>query len=110
MKPLLVYDGDCAFCASSARWLKRRGRRRIEVAPFGDERAPSTLAHDRAHLVTDAGTRSGGAAITGALRTLPGGRLFAFLDLPVIAWMRDRAYALVVRHRTRIGRWLRLHR
>jgi|GEM_PF-4303370 len=55
---------------------------------------------------TDASGRQfhGGASVTRVLRLLPGGRLFAVLDLPGLRYVRDAAYGLVARNRGRISR------
>lgn len=34
MGPLLVYDGDCAFCSSSVRFIERRIRRHPRLEPW----------------------------------------------------------------------------
>ena len=47
----------------------------------------------------------GGVAVTQALRLGRGGRAWALLDAPGLAWLRDASYLLVVRSRGRLG-WL----
>ena len=32
--PLLIFDGDCAFCTSSVRFIERRIRRRPRIQPW----------------------------------------------------------------------------
>ena len=34
MKPLLIYDGDCGFCTSSARWAESRWDGRARAVPW----------------------------------------------------------------------------
>ncbi len=34
MKPVFIFDGDCAFCTNSAEFLKRRVRTDAEVIPW----------------------------------------------------------------------------
>lgn len=32
--PTLIFDGDCAFCTSSVRWVERRFRRQPVIIPW----------------------------------------------------------------------------
>src|SRR5690606_41531860 len=32
--PMLVFDGDCGFCTSSARWIEKRLPDTVEVVPW----------------------------------------------------------------------------
>ena len=32
--PTLIYDGDCAFCTSSASWIAHRSSARIDAVPW----------------------------------------------------------------------------
>ena len=98
-KALLIYDGDCRFCTATARWVERHADGEVEALPFDDQRAPRELASDRrhAHLVEGASTRHGGAAVTGALRHVRGGRVAAILDVRGVAWLRDAVYRAVAR-------------
>ncbi|MBM3799764.1 MAG: DUF393 domain-containing protein [Actinobacteria bacterium] len=34
MEPLLIYDGDCAFCSSSVRFIERRVKRHPRLEPW----------------------------------------------------------------------------
>ncbi|MEZ4502369.1 MAG: DCC1-like thiol-disulfide oxidoreductase family protein [Dehalococcoidia bacterium] len=98
-KALLVFDGECRFCTSTARWIELRSGGAIEARAFDDASVPTELAADRrrAHLVGGTTVRHGGAAVTGALRHVRGGRVAAVLDLPGVARLRDAVYRLVAR-------------
>jgi predicted DCC family thiol-disulfide oxidoreductase YuxK len=74
--PVLVYDGDCAFCSSSVRWLERRfpgafvarPYQRADLAALG---LTERQCHERLQWIGDAGapasTRESGARAVGAL-------------------------------------------
>jgi predicted DCC family thiol-disulfide oxidoreductase YuxK len=32
--PILVFDGDCGFCTTTANWIKKNSRVAIEIAPY----------------------------------------------------------------------------
>lgn len=32
--PILIFDGDCAFCTSCVRWIRRRLRRHPDIQPW----------------------------------------------------------------------------
>ncbi|MGE0134780.1 MAG: DCC1-like thiol-disulfide oxidoreductase family protein [Dehalococcoidia bacterium] len=102
----LVYEEDCAFCTSAARWIAARAAGSVETVPFGDPRVPSPLDADRSrvHWVSEEDVLHGGAAMTRALRRVRGGCVVRVLDLPGLARLRDAGYTLVARaHRRRAG-------
>lgn len=109
MPATLVFDGDCAFCTSSARWIERRLPSDVAVVPWqrqdldalglteddvtraawwldGDQRAPGHLAVGRAL-----------EAMGGAWRPL--GWL---CRVPPTSWVAAGAYRLVARYRHRM--------
>lgn len=104
-----MYDGDCGFCTTCARWLSRHGT--CEVVPW------QSLDLDALHLteadVTTAAwwldesgqaTLSGAPAIAAALRTCgPAHRLFGrALTLPGLRVLARWGYAWVARNRYRL--------
>lgn len=104
-----MYDADCGFCTTSARWLERHGT--ATVVPW------QSLDLDALHLtiedVTTAAwwldesgraTASGAQAIAAALRTCgPAYRLVGLLmTLPVIRWVAGIVYGWVARNRYRM--------
>ena len=109
-RPVLLYDGDCAFCTSCARLIERRVRPRADVVPwqFADLEALGVSAEQATAAVqwicVDGGVRSGHEAIAATLRAgaplwRPFGRL---LVLPGIGWVAARAYELVAANRYRL--------
>ncbi|NDC10654.1 MAG: DUF393 domain-containing protein [Oxalobacteraceae bacterium] len=34
MRPLMIFDGDCAFCTTSANFMRRRIRPRCDIEPW----------------------------------------------------------------------------
>lgn len=109
-RPVLLYDGDCAFCTSSARWVERRVRPSAAVVPwqFADLEQLGVSAEQASAAVqwigSDGVVLSGHEAIAatfgsaGALwRSL--GR---FLLLPGVSWAAAKVYALVAANRHRL--------
>jgi predicted DCC family thiol-disulfide oxidoreductase YuxK len=107
---VLIYDGDCAFCTSTARWLDRRGQGRIEIQPWQstdlealglsvDEVTSAAYWVDPTNR-THRGHRAVGRsleAIGGAYR--PIGWLIGHRPL---AWLTDPGYRLIARYRHRL--------
>ena len=112
-RPVLLYDGDCAFCRAWVDRIRRWDRRnRIEILPASERSRMSELPtlSDEAvnaamHLVLpDGRVFSGGRAIPELLRRLPGGavpRLLFFV--PGVPWLAGHAYGWVARRRHRFG-------
>ena len=108
-RPLLVYDGDCAFCTSSARLLERIGPAAEVVAWQQTDLAALGLTEEKAagavQWVEVGGTiRSGHEAIAAALGGAGGiwalaGRV---LLIPAIAPIAAVAYRLIADNRDRL--------
>lgn len=109
-RPILLYDGDCAFCTTCAGLAERRFRPDAEIVPwqFADldelgvsaEQATAALQWVEA----DGGVRSGHEAVAAMLLSAGplarlGGRL---LLLPGISWAAARAYRLIAANRHRL--------
>jgi len=107
--PILVFDGDCGFCTTSARFLARRviGGRPAAVAPWqrldlaGLGLTPDQCAAAVQWVGKDGRAVSGHAAIAAALRAgHPGWRpLGALLTAPGFSWLAERLYSWVASHR-----------
>jgi predicted DCC family thiol-disulfide oxidoreductase YuxK len=108
-RPVLVFDGDCAFCTTCARLLGRIGPQAEIVAWQLTDLAALGLTDEQAaaavQWVEPGGTvRSGHEAIAAALTTAGGiwrpiGRL---IGLPGISWLAARIYRLVAANRHRL--------
>lgn len=107
-RPVLLYDGDCAFCARCARALKRIGPDTEIVAWQFTDLAELGITEEQAAdavqwVQVDGTVRSGHEAIAATLSTA--GRIWqgigrAFL-LPGISWVAAKAYRLVADNRHR---------
>lgn len=109
-RPVLLFDGDCAFCTTCARLVEKRLRPDADVLAwqFADLAALGVTADqatDAVQWVAVDGTVSSGheaiAAMLGTCGTIfrLGGR---FLLLPGISWTAARAYSLVAANRHRL--------
>lgn len=117
-RALLLYDGDCGFCAASVQLVLRHDRRRTLrftslQGPTGAAiraRHPELAGVDSVIWVDDAGrvgaervmVRS--AAALRVARYLGGGwRVLGLLGWLVPRPVRDAAYDLIARHRMRLA-------
>ena len=111
--PWLIFDGDCAFCTSSAHWLARR------LPSAGAERPAHRLAvhrsgcawhnrgaHQREALwVSTDGTIYGGAAAFAEWLKFRGGAygiVGRVIDLPVIRALAAAVYRVIAKNRHRM--------
>ena len=111
--PLLVYDGDCSFCSSSARWIAARWQGPEQAVAWqhlsADQLGRLGLTLDDVRCAAwwvDGGGRTsrGHVAIARALRAAPGwpsvvGRV---LLVPPFRWLAAGAYPLIARWRHRL--------
>ena len=108
-RPVLVFDGDCGFCTTCARFLTHRvlAGRSVTVAPWqGLDLAELGLTPDRCRTAVQwvgpgGQVASGDAAIAAALRA--GHRRWhpvgALLLAPGFSWLAGRAYSWISGHR-----------
>lgn len=108
-RPALLYDGDCAFCTSSAQLLERIGPDAEIVAWQLTDLASLGVSEERAAEAVqwvgrDGAVRSGHEAIAAALCTAgqPWRLLGGVLLLPGISSLAARAYRLVAANRHRL--------
>lgn len=106
---MLLFDGDCAFCTSCARLLKRIGAE-TEIVPWqfadldqlgiSEEQATEAVQW----VAIDGMASSGHEAIAATLNTA--GRLWKVIGrtilLPVISQLAAKAYRLVADNRYRL--------
>ena len=111
--PLLVYDGDCSFCSSSARWIAARWQGPQQAVAWQHlsadqlERLGLTLDDVRraAWWVDPAGRHSRGhVAIARALRAAHGWPSVVghILLIPPFRWLAAGAYPLIAHWRHRL--------
>ena len=108
-RPVLLYDGDCAFCTSCVRALEKIGPDAEIVAWQFADLAELGVTEERAaaavQLVQVDGTvRSGHEAIAALLSSA--GRIWRIVGraivLPGISWLAAKAYRLVADNRYRL--------
>ena len=109
-RPVLVYDGDCAFCTTSVRFIERRIPVSAEIVAwqFADLEALGTTA-ERAQRellwVHAPGQVVGGADAVAALLVESGGwwRLLGrAAQIPPLQWIARAVYRLVAANRHRL--------
>lgn len=107
--PILIYDGDCAFCTRSVelgrRWIDRKGRYAIRAWQQASPGAYGLTVQDcvdAAQFVDEAGrAHAGHLAIAAALtHGAPGWRpLGHLLRMPGVSALAARVYRWVAGHR-----------
>lgn len=112
--PVVLYDGECAFCRVCARVLRRVDRGdRLDLLDFNRPEAdvflaPLPVAERRTalHLTAPDGTvRSAGPALRLVLAEALGPGAERLLRNRVAAWFVDRGYRIVATQRHSLG-WL----
>jgi predicted DCC family thiol-disulfide oxidoreductase YuxK len=108
-RPVLVFDGDCAFCTNCARFLERIGPDAEIVAwqltDLTDLGITAEQASDAVQWVEVDGTvRTGHGAIAAVLSTAgPVWKAIGrTLTLPGLSWLAAKAYRLVANNRYRL--------
>jgi predicted DCC family thiol-disulfide oxidoreductase YuxK len=108
-RPLLLFDGNCALCNGTVRWLLAHDRGRLHYAPLSSEVADAALGQagyegDRSSvvLVDGTGAHQHSTAVWRTLRLLPwpwrAGAAIRLIPRP----LRDAAYRFVAANRFRI--------
>lgn len=109
-RPVLLFDGDCAFCTTCAQLVEKRIRPDADIvawqfADLADLGVTTEQATDAVQWVQIDGTvRSGHKAIAAMLAISgPVSRLAArLLVLPGISWAAAKVYDLVATNRHRL--------
>lgn len=107
--PVLVYDGDCAFCTSCARILERIGPNAeivawqltdLDALGISEEQAADAVQW----MPIEGTARSGHEAIAAVLRSAgwPWGIIGRVLLLPGVSPIAARTYRLVADNRHRL--------
>ncbi|GAA3104727.1 thiol-disulfide oxidoreductase DCC family protein [Streptosporangium carneum] len=108
-QPVLLYDGDCGFCATSVRFAERRIGLRARPVPwqFADLEALGTTRERADHEVLwiERGRVHGGAQAVAKLLIAAGApwSLAGFpLRVPPLRWVAHWVYRLVAANRHRL--------
>ena len=109
-RPVLLYDGDCAFCTSCVHLLERRIKPDAEIVAWQFADLPAlgvteAEATDAVQWIEPGGSvRSGHEAIAAMLATAgPLWRLSGrILVLPGVSWIAARVYRLIAANRHRL--------
>lgn len=113
-EPWLIFDGDCAFCTSTANWVAMRLHRtggpnaRLVAWQFTDLTALGTTSERTQREVlwiTPAGEIFGGAAAFAqwlTFRGLPYAVLGRAMGLPAVRTLAAAVYRLIARNRHRM--------
>ena len=109
-RPLVIFDGDCAFCRRCIAWLERHDRRRsLDFAPFQDALISDQLraaCQNAVHLCkSDGQILRAGRAVLFALRFTRWNRLARLLELPPLVWLVELGYCVVARNRPFFSRF-----
>ncbi|WP_329176557.1 thiol-disulfide oxidoreductase DCC family protein [Streptomyces sp. NBC_01477] len=110
IRPVLVYDGDCAFCTTCVTFAERRLRPRCVTVPWQRADLPSLGVDQRRAeyevlWVTPAGAVYGGAEAVAKLLLSAGGVWAvagAVLRMPPVRWIARGVYRLVADNRQRM--------
>ena len=112
--PVLIYDGDCGFCTTSANWISSRWPDGAALALPYQRMSLDTLSRfglsrddvtSKAWWVEPSGRSRGGAAAVAAALVAAGGSLALIgwlLRLPPISWLARPGYRLVARYRYKL--------
>lgn len=110
---VILYDGECGFCASSVRFVWKRDREGIfHFAPIQSERGAALLRDhgvpdpklDTFYLLDGDRLDDRSEAALRVCRQLPRYRLLANLGLLVPRFLRDRVYDFIAKNRRRLSR------
>ena len=107
--PVLIFDGDCAFCSSSARVLRKMTRDTISVTPYQYiDLAELGLSQNQTskavYYVTQTETLSAAKAIAKCLMDskTPWTVAGFLMNIPVVISVAELVYAWVAKNRHRL--------
>ncbi|HEY3004934.1 MAG TPA: DUF393 domain-containing protein [Kribbellaceae bacterium] len=108
--PILIFDGDCAFCTTTARWLRRRLRSDVAVEPwqYVDLSLYGIDSFRTQHEViwVDYAGRTYGGAQAVAQWLIHSGGLWAplgrLMTIPPVRWLAAATYRLIASNRNRL--------
>jgi len=113
--PVLIFDGDCAFCTRAAGWLERRVAADVSVLPWQrtdlaalgatPERAQTEVLWAEPGARRSVNIRGGASAVSAALQHSRA-RLWRLaghaLARPPLSWLAPPVYRLIARNRHRL--------
>lgn len=108
--PMLIFDGDCSFCTTSAMWIDRRlpdtahvaPWQRLDLEPLGLTEADVTAA---AYWVDESGSTYRGARSIAKALVASGGAwkvVGIALQVPPISWLAALVYVVIAKNRHRL--------
>jgi predicted DCC family thiol-disulfide oxidoreductase YuxK len=109
--PVLIYDGDCGFCATTVAWLRERLRTPVTVVPWQEVADLDEIGLTREDVsaavwwVDVYGRRWRGAQAVGRLFRLcrmPLPLAGAAMSVPPVSWVAAAVYELIARNRYRL--------
>ncbi|MER5618857.1 MULTISPECIES: DCC1-like thiol-disulfide oxidoreductase family protein [unclassified Streptomyces] len=110
-RPLLVFDGDCAFCQAAIQQIRDRARPQMLAAPWQSLPEPLIRPHlqrlDREVLLLDGETAlcGGASALARFLGSSPARSyrgMALFLRIPVVSLLARQIYRWVADNRYRM--------
>ncbi|CAM4508128.1 DUF393 domain-containing protein [Nocardia ninae] len=109
-RPVVIFDGDCAFCTSSVDFIRARIRPDVDFAPWQrlDLAALGLTEHQAEKAVQwidGAENRASGARAFGLLlrrASRPWRAVGTLMLIPPINWLADALYRLVADNRHRL--------
>jgi predicted DCC family thiol-disulfide oxidoreductase YuxK len=107
-RPVLIYDGDCTFCAYWARYWWELTGARVDYRPFQEvekqyPEIPRTEFQRAVQYISPAGRRASGAEASFLTLSHAQGKaiwLALYRRLPGFAPLSERAYAFIAAHRS----------
>lgn len=107
--PILIFDGDCAFCSSSARALRKMTRNKIAIEPYqyldlDSYGLSEDLTSKAVYYVTEQESFSAAKAIARCLidAKTPWSIAGFLLNIPVVISVGELVYSWVSRNRHKL--------
>lgn len=109
-RPILIFDGDCAFCSTCVRFIQRRMHTSAEILPWQETDLvhyglTEKQAQDALQWIAVSGRTSSGAAAVARLLIDAGGlwRPLGWITLcPPFSWLAAGVYRLIANNRHRL--------
>jgi len=107
-RPMLVYDGDCAFCAYWARYWQKLTEEQVEYRPLQEvekqyPEIPRAEFQRAVQYIAPGGRRASGAEASFLTLSHARGKAFwlaLYRRLPGFAAVSERVYAFIAAHRS----------